>query len=177
MRLSTVIPHLISCLQGHTIPGQRSPTRILLQDDAPGVRLEAINVLGKYIRGSKDLELTYYNVVADSLADTAVSVRKTALMLLWDVYVMDPESGKATDACRLILQLASDNQDLNRDMVVKLIKELWFIPAGLPPLLFVLLAQIICLSQKLWPFTPGMQELQFLSGSSSHLSWRGVHLV
>ena len=94
------------------------------------MRLEAINLLGKYIRGSKDLEVAYYDIVAGSLGDSSVSVRKAALRLLWDAYVMEPESGKANEACQLILQLASGSQDLNCDMVVKLIRELWFIPAG-----------------------------------------------
>ena len=94
------------------------------------VRLEAMNLLGKYIRGSKDLEIAYYDIVAASLGDSSVSVRKAALRLMWDAYVIAPESGKANEACQLILQLASDNQDLNSDMVVKLVRELWFCPCG-----------------------------------------------
>lgn len=101
-----------------------------MQDDAPVVRLEAINLLGKYIRGSKDLEIAYYDIVAASLGDSSISVRKAALKLMWDAYVIAPESGKANEACQLVLQLASDNQDLNCDMVVKLIRDLWFCPCG-----------------------------------------------
>lgn len=110
----------ITHLTGHVMP----------QDDAPGVRLEAINLLGKYIGGSKDLEVAYYDIVAASLGDSAVSVRKAALRLLWEAYVMEPESGKANEACQLILQLATDNQDSNREMVIRLIRELWFVPTG-----------------------------------------------
>lgn len=102
----------------------------MLQDDAPVVRLEAINLLGKYIRGSKDLEIAYYDIVAASLGDSSISVRKAALKLMWDAYVIAPESGKANEACQLVLQLASDSQDLNCDMVVKLIRDLWFCPSG-----------------------------------------------
>ena len=106
------------------------------------MRLEAINLLGKYIRGSKDLEIAYYDIVAASLGDSSVSVRKAALRLMWEAYVIAPESGKANEACQLILQLASDSQDLNCDMVVKLIRDLWFCPCGEPSLLALCIINI-----------------------------------
>lgn len=77
----------------------------------------------------RDLEAAYFDVVAAALNDTAVSVRKAALKLMWDAYVMDPTSGKANDACQYVLQLATDKQDLNCDMVVRLIRDLWFAPS------------------------------------------------
>ena len=98
------------------------------------MRLEAINLLGKYIKGMKELEAAYFDVVAAALGDPSVSVRKAALKLMWDAYVMEPTSGKANDACQFILQLASDSQDLNSDMVTKLIRDLWLAPVGGKPL-------------------------------------------
>jgi len=93
------------------------------------VRLEALTLLGNFVKGS-NVGVTYFDKVAASLKDTAPSVRKAAIKIIFEAFVVAPDSPKASEACQIVLQLASDSQDHNRELVVTFIRDLWFPSQG-----------------------------------------------
>jgi hypothetical protein len=102
---------------------------VSLQDDSPNVRLEALTWLGNIVKGSND-GATFFDKVKSSLTDTAPSVRKAAIKIIFEAFVAAPDSPKASEACQLLVQLASDSQDHNSELVVTFIRELWFPSQG-----------------------------------------------
>jgi len=116
-----------------------------LQDDSPNVRLEALTLLGNFVKNST-IGAVYFEKVAASLKDTAPSVRKAAIKILFEAFVVGPDPPKATEACQIILQMASDSQDHNRELVVTYFRGLWFPSQGAPALLEM---QLVLQSQDL----------------------------
>lgn len=102
-----------------------------MQDESPNVRLEALTLLGNFVKNST-IGAAYFDEVASSLKDTAPSVRKAGIKILFEAFVTAPDSPKASEACQIVLQLASDSQDHNRELVVSYIRDLWFTSQGSP---------------------------------------------
>ena len=106
----------------------RTDPPLFTQDDSPSVRLESINFLGAFIRNSKELAVTYFDILAATLKDSSIAVRKTALKIIWEACVIAKDSPKTVEACHLILTRSHDTGDASQDVAVKFVHTLWFSP-------------------------------------------------
>lgn len=75
---------------------------------------------------SPELALAYFDTLASKTQDTAVSVRKRAVKILWDCCVNCPHFPRATEAIVKVLYRCTDPEDSMRQLVTRMCSQLWF---------------------------------------------------
>ncbi|KAK7056612.1 Sister chromatid cohesion protein 2 [Paramarasmius palmivorus] len=121
----------------------RSAIESHLLDSSPAVRDAAVELIGKYVLETPELEAVdgYYSKIADRIADTSIAVRKRVIKLLKAFYQSaSPTSPTSLDggppartqrqvdiAAKLVLRML-DEDDAVKDLAIKTIEELWFPP-------------------------------------------------
>lgn len=99
-----------------------------MQDDSSSVKQEAINFLGAHIRSNPTLAVSYFDILAECLNNSAQFVKKAAVKIIWEACVAAEDSPKAVEACQLILQKAHEAEDAGQDEAVKFVHNLWIAP-------------------------------------------------
>uniref|UniRef100_A0A0W0G0I9 Sister chromatid cohesion protein n=1 Tax=Moniliophthora roreri TaxID=221103 RepID=A0A0W0G0I9_MONRR len=127
-------------------PSVRSAIESHLLDSSSAVRDAAVELIGKYVLETPELEAVdaYYSKIADRIADTSIAVRKRVIKLLKAFYLSSSPTASPTSATgetssqtqrqvdiatRLVLRML-DEDDGVKDLAIKTIGELWFPPSS-----------------------------------------------
>lgn len=108
------------------LPEVAAGVHAALNDEASSVREAAVDLLGRYVSSSTELALAYFDTLANKTQDGAVSVRKRAVRILWDVCLRCERFPRAVDAAVCVLHRCADPEDSMRHLVTKMCSQLWF---------------------------------------------------
>lgn len=75
-----------------------------LIDSSGAVREATVHLLGDYVLKQPNLVDSYYDVLAERIKDTSVSVRKRVIKILRDVCERRPDYERAADCCVRIIR-------------------------------------------------------------------------
>lgn len=99
-----------------------------LCDPSTSVREATIDLIGKFILSgqSDDLIDRYYDIIADRVLDTGVSVRKRVIKILRDICVAYPSHPKVPEICSKIIKRVNDDGEGIRKLVTETFTSMWF---------------------------------------------------
>ncbi|GBB94464.1 hypothetical protein RclHR1_02360022 [Rhizophagus clarus] len=99
-----------------------------LSDNSPAVRDAAIDLVGRYLSQKPDITEQYYKVISERILDTGLNVRKRVIKLLRDIYLKSTDQKMMIDiGCKILMRINDDDNHV-KDLALKTIQELWFVP-------------------------------------------------
>ncbi|PKC70049.1 ARM repeat-containing protein [Rhizophagus irregularis] len=99
-----------------------------LSDNSPAVRDAAIDLVGRYLSQKPDITEQYYKVISERILDTGLNVRKRVIKLLRDIYLKSADQKMMIDiGCKILMRINDDDNHV-KDLALKTIQELWFVP-------------------------------------------------
>ncbi|CAG8454816.1 17701_t:CDS:10 [Funneliformis caledonium] len=99
-----------------------------LSDNSPAVRDAAIDLVGRYLSQKPEITEQYYKVISERILDTGLNVRKRVIKLLRDIYLKSTDQKMMIDiGCKILMRINDDDNHV-KDLALKTIQELWFVP-------------------------------------------------
>lgn len=98
-----------------------------LLDPSISVREAAVDLVGKYVLSSPDLIDQYYDMLAERILDTGVSVRKRVIRIMRDICIEYPDFDKIPDICVKMIRRVNDEEMIQK-LVTEVFMRMWFMP-------------------------------------------------
>ncbi|EJC97952.1 uncharacterized protein FOMMEDRAFT_114738 [Fomitiporia mediterranea MF3/22] len=111
-------------------PNVRHAIESHLLDSSPQVRDAAVELIGKYMIDSPAVAGDYYHRVAERIADTGLGVRKRVIKLLKAFFYVTDDLDRKVDTCSKLVLRMLDEDDTVKDLAVKTLEEIWFLPTA-----------------------------------------------
>lgn len=98
-----------------------------LLDASISVREAAVDLVGKYVLSSSDLIDQYYDMLAERILDTGVSVRKRVIRIMRDICIEYPDFDKIPEICVKMIRRVNDEEMIQK-LVTDVFMRMWFMP-------------------------------------------------
>ncbi|CAK9302581.1 unnamed protein product [Gordionus sp. m RMFG-2023] len=105
----------------------QSTIHLRLMDQSPSVREAAVELIGKCILARSELIPRYFNMIAERILDTGVSVRKRVIRILRDICNDFPEYQNITSICCKLVRRIHDEEGIKK-LVIEVFQAMWFNP-------------------------------------------------
>jgi len=99
-----------------------------VHDRSPAVREATVDLMGTHMLQTPELINEYYDTIHGRIQDVATSVRKRMVSTFREVLTKWPTCAKSVAMCTDLVQRIRDDEETIRDMVVKTLSHLWFVP-------------------------------------------------
>lgn len=98
-----------------------------LLDPSISVREAAVDLVGKYVLSSSDLIDQYYDMLAERILDTGVSVRKRVIRIMRDICIEYPDFDRIPEICVKMIRRVNDEEMIQK-LVTDVFMRMWFMP-------------------------------------------------
>lgn len=98
-----------------------------LHDPSISVREAAVDLVGKYVLSSSDLIDQYYDMLAERILDTGVSVRKRVIRIMRDICIEYPDFDRIPEICVKMIRRVNDEEMIQK-LVTDVFMRMWFMP-------------------------------------------------